>query len=341
MRRERAVGGLLGSAITRTVHGGPHVTGAASSSRGGASVTGAAPRLDASHTPAHAPTHEVLDDAAHALGIPRVNTKAGFVAPLSPLDNEREHRCVAAAMVMASTLRAIMQADDRTRHVLRRSGNGPSVADAYHTQRVKECEETHRCDCGPMCGGLCDNCGSVAEVMVRVFREGVALERDWPLSESRNETFAKAARDRRAFLKDRPFYRVVNSEWVPLRRDMTPVVASLEDYAMRGIPVVVNLSMFANQDAWMGEQSRCRRGADCYEDCHRMPAPSGTTMPLGHAVLLVGCDEKRRRFHMRNSFGSDWGYHGDFCIAYDDLKREGLQSMIAVLEVSLENVSDL
>ena len=36
----------------------------------------------------------------------------------------------------------------------------------------------------------------------------------------------------------------------------------------------------------------------------------------GHAVLAVGYDDTPQRFLVRNSWGVEWGDHGDFTIPY-------------------------
>jgi C1A family cysteine protease len=37
----------------------------------------------------------------------------------------------------------------------------------------------------------------------------------------------------------------------------------------------------------------------------------------GHAVLAVGYDDAKRRFIVRNSWGSKWGARGYFTMPYD------------------------
>jgi C1A family cysteine protease len=50
-----------------------------------------------------------------------------------------------------------------------------------------------------------------------------------------------------------------------------------------------------------------------------MRYPNVRTEPLlgGHAVLLVGYDNRTRRFIARNSWGSRWGDRGYFYMPYD------------------------
>ncbi|MEO7143534.1 MAG: C1 family peptidase, partial [Bryobacteraceae bacterium] len=46
-----------------------------------------------------------------------------------------------------------------------------------------------------------------------------------------------------------------------------------------------------------------------------MPAPSESVLG-GHAVLVVGYDDKSQRFTVRNSWGPDWGIKGYFTLPY-------------------------
>lgn len=41
----------------------------------------------------------------------------------------------------------------------------------------------------------------------------------------------------------------------------------------------------------------------------------------GHAVLIVGYDEREQRFIIRNSWGEDWGRDGYFFMPYDNFKK--------------------
>jgi C1A family cysteine protease len=49
-----------------------------------------------------------------------------------------------------------------------------------------------------------------------------------------------------------------------------------------------------------------------------MPRP-GEALLGGHAVVVQGYDDPRRRFYMRNSWGPDWGAAGSFWLPYDYL----------------------
>lgn len=58
-----------------------------------------------------------------------------------------------------------------------------------------------------------------------------------------------------------------------------------------------------------------------------MYEPRGDTLEVsgrvagGHCILARGVDVKRRRVLLRNSWGADWGHHGDAWISMADLDR--------------------
>lgn len=49
-----------------------------------------------------------------------------------------------------------------------------------------------------------------------------------------------------------------------------------------------------------------------------MPPPSGDPIG-GHEVLVIGYDDAKGRVKVRNSWGADWGDHGNFWMRYEDL----------------------
>lgn len=58
-----------------------------------------------------------------------------------------------------------------------------------------------------------------------------------------------------------------------------------------------------------------------------MPMPaSGESVLGGHAVMVVGYDNAKRQFIVRNSWGTDWGDKGYFYMPYEYLLNPGLSS---------------
>jgi C1A family cysteine protease len=57
----------------------------------------------------------------------------------------------------------------------------------------------------------------------------------------------------------------------------------------------------------------------------RMPMPAPREHVLGgHAVMVVGYDDKVERFRMRNSWGTSWGLKGYFTMPYAYLLDDNL-----------------
>lgn len=56
-----------------------------------------------------------------------------------------------------------------------------------------------------------------------------------------------------------------------------------------------------------------------------LPMPRDSESVVGgHAVWAWGWDDSRAAFRIRNSWGDDWGIHGDFWMPYDYFKDDGL-----------------
>jgi len=64
-----------------------------------------------------------------------------------------------------------------------------------------------------------------------------------------------------------------------------------------------------------------------------MPEP-GEGQIGGHAVLVVGYDEVRQRFHVRNSWGKDWGVGGYFTMPYAYLLDQNLSDDFWTIRVT-------
>jgi C1A family cysteine protease len=57
----------------------------------------------------------------------------------------------------------------------------------------------------------------------------------------------------------------------------------------------------------------------------KLNMPKKTEQSIGgHAVMVVGYDDKAKRFTVRNSWGPDWGINGYFTMPYDYLLDENL-----------------
>lgn len=74
-----------------------------------------------------------------------------------------------------------------------------------------------------------------------------------------------------------------------------------------GLPVVVGINVYDSFET------------DAVTSTGIVPMPDTTTENLlgGHAVLVVGYDDSKRQFIVRNSWGSGWGDQGYFHLPYD------------------------
>lgn len=62
------------------------------------------------------------------------------------------------------------------------------------------------------------------------------------------------------------------------------------------------------------------------------PPTSGEQLEGGHAVCLVGYDDTKSAFIVRNSWGTSWGMHGYFYMSYDYVKNTKLCSDFWVVQ---------
>jgi C1A family cysteine protease len=62
-----------------------------------------------------------------------------------------------------------------------------------------------------------------------------------------------------------------------------------------------------------------------------VPSPTESFLG-GHAILIVGWDDARRAWRVRNSWGPAWGDHGYFWLDYDYLLNPELSSDFTVIE---------
>eukprot|EP01034_Spumella_vulgaris_P041037 gene41037-50776_t len=65
-------------------------------------------------------------------------------------------------------------------------------------------------------------------------------------------------------------------------------------------------------------------GEHAYHEAVQHEASSYHQVEQSHAVCMVGYDESRRVWIMRNSWGPDWGDHGYFYLPYEYLTDTGL-----------------
>ena len=309
------------------------------------------------------PSLELLEELASRLHIPPANFEGGFTMPLAARHQGRQNRCVASAFATAVSIRALFQANGRgPLFALRSAELRPSVAHAYHAQRVLECQarDNPRCDCGPVCGGECEDCGSIPRFMCEAFAQGIVMERQWPVryackahkrmivdTETRNAHNARVtelvegSQTPSSFVGSMPHYRLKHFEFLPLGRGVAAMAFRIQGHMAFGSPVVACLLQYQNQldfFARMKEiQGSLPTDATVYDAAFTLPPPTGTPLSMAHAVTIVGMNPALKKLRLRNSRGEHWGFHGDFSMETSQLGRHQVVALIAVLEVELRN----
>jgi C1A family cysteine protease len=127
---------------------------------------------------------------------------------------------------------------------------------------------------------------------------GVCMETTWPFDEAQLYTKPPAVAYTEAAGHKAVAYEAVNQDLIDLRSCLAS-----------GYPVVFGFTVY-----------------DYFEsDAMAAPAPDGAVLNLpqptessqgGHAVVLVGYDDVKQMFLVRNSWGPDWGIAGYFWMAY-------------------------
>lgn len=258
--------------------------------------------------------------------------------PYSQGDNEA---CVAASLAYAVAL-ACLASSPRARDIIYSHGQVPSVNYAYHRMRQLD----RKCHCGRNREGVCDKfCGGFVTTGIGVFEVGVPPASFWP--EDRPDDRALVAR-----LKTQPFlgasYVFRLREFRTLSNTATEVLAALR----AGHPVVINLKVFHKQKAFF-ERSGLNGGSGgelgggsglgiqggsgvqdtVYAPRFQLPPPDneGPTHHMGHCVLVIGYSDAAQAFRVRNSFGDQWGYHGDFSIPFRLFHEDQVYQSVAVV----------
>jgi len=178
----------------------------------------------------------------------------------------------------------------------------PSRLFIYYNERVME--HTVSEDSGAM----------IRDGIKSISKQGVCPESMWPYVVSKFATKPtagcyKAALDHQAVSYQRVLQNLMQ---------MKGCIAS-------GFPFVVGFAVYESFES------------DAVARTGTVPLPAPTEAVIGgHAVLAVGYDDAKQRFHMMNSWGAGWGDKGFFTMPYAYLTDEDLSAdfwTIRIVEV--------
>ena len=202
--------------------------------------------------------------------------------------------------------------------------NLPSINHAYYKSRR---EEKDRCCKGDRCNYAC---GSVISLGLKIAEQGVVSRNEWPDEYPDDKRYIKQFKKDVTmgapflyFLKD---YEVldVNSE-------------AIENALDKGFPVVANIRVFEDQyNFFKGVPHAGKRtGSSVYDLVYSFPKARGNPRELGHCVLITGYSRRNRSFRSRNSFGSGWGFNGDFNFPYSQIEPWQVYKAVAIREAGI------
>jgi len=175
----------------------------------------------------------------------------------------------------------------------------PSRLFIYYNERV--IEHTVNSDSGAM----------IRDGMKSVGRRGVCPERIWPYD------IAK--------FTDRPpakSYKNALSHRAVSYRRVQRSLSQMQGCLAEGFPFILGFTVYESFES------------DAVAATGVVPMPRQNEAILGgHAVLAVGYDDSKRRFLMRNSWGTQWGMAGYFTMPYAYLLEENLADDFWTLRV--------
>lgn len=174
----------------------------------------------------------------------------------------------------------------------------PSRLFAYYNERGME-------------GTLSEDAGGQLRDMAKTLaHQGVCHETSWPYDIAEFATRPLSACFHEALL-----HRIVSYAAVPQTRD------DLQSTLAAGLPIIFGFSVFESFES----QAVAHTGI--------VPMPSKTEDCLGgHAVMLVGYDDARSAYLVRNSWGASWGLNGYFWMPYAYAESRNLASDFWVLK---------
>jgi C1A family cysteine protease len=175
----------------------------------------------------------------------------------------------------------------------------PSRLFIYYNERV--IENTTATDSG----------AQIRDGVKTLAKQGVCAETEWPYD------ITKFARK-----PAKACYTDAKKATVSSYQRITQNLTQLKGCLAEGYPVVIGFTVYESfESAPVASSGNVP-----------MPAP-GEKVLGGHAVDVVGYDDKTQRFRLRNSWGPSWGQKGYFTMPYAYLTDPGLSSDFWTLRV--------
>jgi C1A family cysteine protease len=147
-----------------------------------------------------------------------------------------------------------------------------------------------------------DSGAMIRDGVKSVHKLGAPNEKSWPYTISR---FADKP--------SRPCYTEAKRYQAIQYMRVTPALGQLKGCLAEGFPFVFGFSVYASFES-----------AKVSRDGHAPMPKAGEEFLGGHAVLVVGYDERRQWFICRNSWGTKWGMKGYFTLPYPYLVQPSL-----------------
>jgi C1A family cysteine protease len=99
-------------------------------------------------------------------------------------------------------------------------------------------------------------------------------------------------------------------------------IASIQNALASGFPIVIGIAIYSEFESAIVTKTGV------------VPMPRASSKFLGgHAVVVVGYDNRTKLFKVRNSWGAGWGVKGYFFLPYQYLQRSNLSSDLWVLSL--------
>lgn len=141
-----------------------------------------------------------------------------------------------------------------------------------------------------------DSGGTLRDAIKAVHRYGIAKETTWPY-----EISNFMVKPNEAARKEAEAHKIVDTAYARVLQDQYVLRATLA----AGNPIVFGFTVY---ESFMSEAVAKSGVVPMPEDDEKVRG--------GHAVVLIGYDDDKASFLVKNSWGKSWGYQGNFWLPY-------------------------